>query len=83
MIQENIYEAKTHLSRLIALALDGEDVVIAKDGKPVAKIVPFTKEHVPVVYGALKGKIRIAEDFDSFSGEVAEMFKDYVPGDGG
>ena len=66
MAQINIHEAKTHLSRLVEKAAKGEEIVIAKAGKPKAKLVPFTKpgggKRKP---GRLKGKIWIADDFDA------------------
>jgi prevent-host-death family protein len=61
----NIHEAKTQFSRLVDAATGGEEIVIAKAGKPVARLVPM--EHVKVVrrFGGLKGKVRIADDFDA------------------
>ena len=68
MITENIYnKAKTRLSRLIELVLEGEDVVKAKAGKPLVRIVPYSPPPIPVVYGLLKDKIVIAEDFNEYS----------------
>ena len=81
MIQENIYSAKTQLSRLIEKALEGEEVVIAKAGKPVARLVPYTEKTQPIKYGSLKGKITIPDDFDDYTEEIAEMFSDYMPED--
>lgn len=82
MIQENIYSAKTNLSRLIEQVLEGEEVVIAKAGKPVARLVPYTEKIQPIRYGSLKGKINIPDDFDEYTEEVAEMFSEYTPEDG-
>lgn len=63
MIQVNIHDAKTNLSELLEAVARGEEVVIAKSGRPVAKLVPLPRlEKSP---GRLKGKIRIAEDFDA------------------
>jgi prevent-host-death family protein len=61
----NIHEAKTQFSRLVDAAANGEEIVIAKAGKPAARLVPM--EHAKTVrrFGGLKGKIRIAEDFDA------------------
>ncbi len=59
----NIHEAKTHLSRLIELVELGEPIVIARNGKPIAKLVPFRAESREP--GRLKGKIRIGADFDA------------------
>lgn len=70
----NIHEAKTNLSKLIEKVTNGKEVVIAKAGKPVAKLVPFkekTKERKP---GLLKGKIFIPEDFNDESEEINKMF---------
>jgi prevent-host-death family protein len=58
----NVREAKTHLSRLLERAAQGEEVVIAKRGRPVAKLVPVKAE--PRRPGRLKGRIRIGADFD-------------------
>lgn len=58
----NIYEAKTRLSELVERAASGEEIIIARAGTPVARLVPIrVKERKP---GALKGRIRIAADFD-------------------
>ena len=61
----NIYEAKTHLSKLVERAASGEEIVIAKAGKPVARLtaVQPEKKQRPAP-GILKGKIWIADDFD-------------------
>ena len=63
--QVNIHDAKTHLSRLLQRVVAGEEIVIAKAGKPVAKIVPYAESVVDRVPGTAKGKIWIAEDFDA------------------
>jgi prevent-host-death family protein len=81
MITENIYAAKTNLSKLIEKVLEGEEVVIAKAGKPVVRLVRYEAEPKPVTYGTLRGRVRMAEDFDEYSQAVAEMFADYEPGD--
>jgi prevent-host-death family protein len=60
----NIYEAKANLSRLVERAAAGEEIVIAKAGKPRARLVALPEKKSPVVFGALKGKIWIADDFD-------------------
>ena len=60
----NIHAAKTHLSRLIEQAVAGEEIVIAKAGKPVARLVPFEPRREPRQPGLMKGQIWIAEDFD-------------------
>jgi prevent-host-death family protein len=61
----NIYEAKTQLSKLVDLAASGTDVVIARAGKPVARLTSLKKEKRPIVFGLLEGQGWIAEDFDA------------------
>lgn len=60
----NIYKAKTHLSRLVDRAAQGEEIVIAKAGKPRAKLVPFREAASPREPANLLGLTFIAEDFD-------------------
>lgn len=60
-----MYEAKTQLSKLIELALDGEEVTIAKAGKPQVRLVPVsTDADKKIVIGGLKGKVVMADNFD-------------------
>ncbi|MBA2450912.1 MAG: type II toxin-antitoxin system Phd/YefM family antitoxin [Chloroflexi bacterium] len=75
----NIHEAKTHLSRLVERAAAGEEIIIAKSGKPMARLVPLREDLTPRVFGTMKGQIWIADDFDDplppelmthFTGEV-------------
>jgi len=63
--QVNVHEAKTHLSRLVDQAAEGAEIIIAKAGKPVAKLVGLKAGIRARKPGALKGKIRIADDFDA------------------
>ena len=58
----NVHDAKTHLSRLLDRVAQGEEVIIAKSGRPVAKLVRVTVE--PRRPGRLKGRIRVSPDFD-------------------
>jgi prevent-host-death family protein len=60
----NIHEAKTHFSKLLERVLNGEEVIIAKAGKPVARILPVVNNVSPRVPGIDKGKIIIMPDFD-------------------
>lgn len=60
----NIHEAKTHLSRLLEQVRLGEEVIIAKAGKPVARLVAVSEKPQRRVPGSARGRIRIAEDFD-------------------
>jgi prevent-host-death family protein len=61
----NIHEAKTNLSRLVDQAANGAEVVIARAGKPVAKLVPLMAARPERKPGFLKGKLRIPHDFDA------------------
>lgn len=61
----NIHEAKTQFSKLIEAVAHGEEIVIAKAGKPAAKLVPVQTQKPIRKPGALKDKIKIADDFDA------------------
>ncbi len=61
----NIYDAKTQLSKLVDQAAAGKDVVIARGGKPVARITRLDVPKRKVKFGVLKGKIKVAADFDA------------------
>ncbi len=74
MIQVNIHEAKTHLSRLVAKVVAGEEIIIAKGNKPVVKLVKFTTFKQARKLGSAKGKIHLAPDFD----EPLDDFKEYM-----
>ncbi len=60
----NIYEAKTNLSKLVDQASSGEDVIIGRNGKPLARLTRFAPEKRSVRFGVLKGKLKVADDFD-------------------
>ena len=60
----NIHEAKTHFSKLLARVHAGEEVIIAKAGKPVARLLPVVEEKKRVP-GTAKGKIILSDDFDA------------------
>ena len=61
----NLHAAKTHLSRLVDEAARGEEIVIAKAGRPVARLVPVAPRTTYRKAGTLKGQIRIARNFDA------------------
>ncbi|OGA22452.1 MAG: antitoxin [Betaproteobacteria bacterium RIFCSPLOWO2_02_FULL_65_24] len=66
MPQVNIHQAKTHLSRLVEKAAQGEEIVIAKSGKPIARLVALEKpKQAKRKPGALKGRGWVAPDFDA------------------
>jgi prevent-host-death family protein len=65
MTTVNVHEAKTHLSRLLAKVARGDEVIIARGGKPVARLVPVQKaKRMGELLGIDKGRLWIAEDFD-------------------
>ena len=64
MNQVNIHQAKTQLSRLVERVAGGEEIIIAKAGKPIARLVPYAPKGVVRRPGALRGKIRIKKNFD-------------------
>ena len=70
----NIHEAKTHLSRLIKKVLNGEEVVIARGNKPVAKLIQYDLQKKKRQIGSAKGKVKVAKDFKA----VAEDFQEYM-----
>lgn len=76
MIIVNIHQAKTNFSKLIDAAMHGEEVIIAKAGKPTAKLVPIVALKPIRKPGALKNKIKIADDFDApLSEEILNQFE--------
>jgi prevent-host-death family protein len=72
----NIHEAKSRLSELVQKAEAGEEVVIARAGKPVAKLVPLPKVDRSKLFGMLKGQIWVAPDFDDPDPEFERLFYD-------
>ncbi len=71
----NVHEAKTHLSRLLQQVRDGEEVIIAKAGKPVARLVAVTEKQKRRRPGSAKGTLSYADDFDApLPDEVLESF---------
>ena len=77
MRQFNIHEAKTHLSSLIDNAIKGDSFIIAKAGKPVVKVVPYSlQKSQKQRIGFLKGKISVPENFDSIGkNEIENLFE--------
>ncbi len=80
MTLTNIHQAKTHLSRLLERVAAGEEIVIAKAGKPIARLVRYEpeapSERVP---GIWRGKVKIAKDFDVLPSQVAAAFRGERP----
>jgi prevent-host-death family protein len=61
----NIYEAKTQLSRLVEQAAAGKDVIIARGGKPIARLTQLKPASRKIRFGVLKGKVKVSRDFDA------------------
>ncbi len=70
----NIHQAKSNLSQLIERALAGEEVIIAKAGKPMVRLVPVLRDDTPREGGQWKGRVRIADDFDDLPADIAAAF---------
>jgi prevent-host-death family protein len=71
----NIHAAKSQFSKLVDRAAAGEEIVIARAGKPVARLVPLQNAQMPRRFGFLKGQIKIAEDFDApLPKEILDLF---------
>ena len=79
MVVANMHEAKTHLSKLVEQAAAGEEVIIAKAGKPVAKLVPYQANNQPRRGGQWRGKVWMADDFDELPEEIAAAFRGERP----
>jgi len=71
----NIHAAKTHLSRLVERVEAGEEVVIARAGRPVARLVPFRARVEPRTPGLWRGRVALAADFDATPVEVLDAFE--------
>jgi prevent-host-death family protein len=75
----NIHEAKTHLSRLLERVSRGEEIVIARAGRPVARLVPYLEEAPPRKPGGWEGRVWMADDFDELPEEIAAAFRGERP----
>lgn len=73
--QVNIYEAKTQLSALVDRAAAGEEIVIAKAGRPLARLVALAHDGKSRTPGALRGRIHISDDFDELPAEFMAAFE--------
>ena len=75
MTQVNIHDAKTHLSRLLEQVEAGEEVVISRAGRPIARLVAYRALAKPRRPGAWRGRIHIAPDFDDLPPEIQATFR--------
>ena len=75
MVRVGMHEAKTQLSRLVALAEAGEEVIIQRSGRDVARLAPAVhRRPLAEAFGALRGQIELADDFDELPAGLAEHF---------
>jgi prevent-host-death family protein len=72
----NVHAAKTHLSRLLEEVEAGEEIVLARSGRPVARLVPFKPAREPRVPGAWRGRVRLAPDFDTTPESLIAAFEE-------
>lgn len=71
----NVYEAKTNFSKLLDRVAGGEELVLGRAGRPIARLVPYTKPRLPRRPGRLSGRVWIAPDFDETPAEVIADFE--------
>lgn len=71
----NVHEAKTHLSRLLARVAAGEEIILGKAGKPVARLVAYRQDREPRRFGQFEGRITVAEDFDELPEWLIHSFE--------
>ena len=70
----NIHEAKSQLSKLVDHAMNGEEVIIARAGQPMVRLVPIRSDDTPRIGGQWNGRVRIADDFDTLPDDIAAAF---------
>ncbi len=71
----NVYEAKTRLSQLLDLAASGEEVIIARAGRPMARLIPYQINQRARKPGYWKGRLKIAKDFDELPEDLSRAFQ--------
>lgn len=74
-MQVNLHEAKTHLSRLVDQAVEGEEVVIARAGRPLVRLVPWSEPTERRRPGSMAGRIEVAGDFDETPSFLTDAFE--------
>lgn len=76
---KNLHDAKSHLSKLVELAFNGEEVIICKSGKPMVKLIRYQKDDYPRSPGYWREKVWISEDFDDLPKHIAAAFRGERP----
>jgi len=79
MYSINVYEAKTRLSQLLDRVAAGEEIIIARAGRPIARLVPLARRLQPRTPGAWRGRVHLAADFDELPEEIAAAFRGERP----
>jgi len=74
----NVHAAKTQLSKLLERAEAGEEIVIGRAGKPIAKLVPYVPDRPRRIFGALKGQIVVHGDFNDLDAEIERDFEESI-----
>jgi prevent-host-death family protein len=75
VVRVNMHEAKRQLSRLVDLAEGGEEIIIERSGRPVARLVALPRRRpVAQAFGALRGRVELTDDFDGLPAELVEHF---------
>jgi prevent-host-death family protein len=74
----NVHAAKTNLSRLLERAEAGEEIVIGRAGKPIARLVPYVAARRRRIFGRMRGEVRILPGFDELDEEIIRDFEDSV-----
>jgi prevent-host-death family protein len=75
MTEVGMHEAKTKLSQLVERAEAGEDIVITRNGKPVARLAAVVQTNsLAAVHGALRGRVHLTDDFDELPDDIADAF---------
>jgi prevent-host-death family protein len=78
-MEVNVHQAKTHLSKLLGRVILGEEVIIAKAGTPIAKLVPISGEKRKFNFGSAKGEFVVPEDFNEPDAEIEDLFYKPLP----
>jgi len=73
-MEVDVHQAKAHLSKLLARVASGEEVVIAKAGIPVAKLVPVKKAPKKMAFGSAKGDFTVPDDFNDPDPDIEDIF---------
>ena len=71
----NMHDAKTHLSRLVERAANGEEIIIGNAGRPRARLVAYEPRLTPRSPGSMRGKVELAEDFDDTPDDILDAFE--------